>query len=259
MSNDHERLKMTRLQGLRPEQSANSPQRLNAVRDLFNRSAPFYDQVNEVFSLRSGAWYRRFCLRRAGLRPGAQVVDIGVGTGLLAREALSLTGDPRSVIGIDISEAMLAIAHKNLGIPLVQCAAEALPLKPAIADFVTMGYALRHVADLEVVLREACRILQPGGRIVLLEVGAPRFWINRMLATAYVGGLLPLLSLLLTRKRGARTLMRYHWDTIANIMPREAIVRVMTESGFSRVKCESYFDLFQCYVGDKPSAAQPNA
>jgi hypothetical protein len=46
--------------------------------------------------------------------------------------------------------------------------------------------------------------------------------------------------------------MRYHWETIANYMPRDAILRMMTESGFSRVKCQSYFDLFQHYSGDKP-------
>jgi demethylmenaquinone methyltransferase/2-methoxy-6-polyprenyl-1,4-benzoquinol methylase len=258
MSNDHEPLNAARPPGPDAAGVADHPQLHNAVRALFNRSAPYYDGVNKVFSLGSGAWYRRFCLRRAGLRPGVQVVDIGVGTGLLAREALTLTGDRRSVIGVDVSEAMLAIAQANLGIPLIQGAAEALPLAAAIADFVTMGYALRHVADLEVALREALRILQPGGRIVLLEVGAPRFRINRLLASAYVGGLLPVLSLLLTGKRGARTLMRYHWETIANIMPREAIMRVITEAGFGGVKCESYFDLFQCYIGEKPSPARPN-
>jgi len=259
MSNDRECVTTTRLKEPGVANYADQPQRQNAMRDLFNRAAPYYDRVNTVFSLGSGAWYRRFCLRRAGLRPGVQVVDIGVGTGLLAREALTLTGDRHLVIGVDVSEAMLAIARTNLGIPLIQGAAEALPLAPAIADFVTMGYALRHVANLGVALREAFRILRPGGRIVLLEVGAPRFWINRMLASAYVGGLLPLFSLLLTRKRGARTLMRYHWETIANIMPREAIMQIMTESGFGAVKCESYFDLFQCYTGEKPSAARPNA
>lgn len=177
-----------------------------------------------------------------------QVVDIAVGTGLLAREACTLTGDRCAVVGIDISEAMLAIAQEKFGISLIQGAAEALPLAPAIADFVTMGYALRHVADIEMAFREAIRILRPGGTIVLLEISAPRRRLNRVLASAYIGGILPLLSLLMTR---ARALMRYHWETIANYMPPDAVMRVMIESGFRDVECANHFDLFQHYTGRK--------
>jgi demethylmenaquinone methyltransferase/2-methoxy-6-polyprenyl-1,4-benzoquinol methylase len=180
-----------------------------------------------------------------------RVVDIAVGTGLLAREAVTLTGDRNAVIGVDVSEAMLAIAQKTLGIGLIQAAAEALPLAAGIADFVTMGYALRHVADLEASFHEAMRILRPGGTILLIEISAPARRLTRVLASAYIGGLLPILSLLMTRDRRARALMRYHWETIATYMPPSAIVRVMTESGFQNVACTNYVDLFQHYIGKK--------
>jgi demethylmenaquinone methyltransferase/2-methoxy-6-polyprenyl-1,4-benzoquinol methylase len=252
MSNDPERSAAAGAHALAEGYYADPAGRRSAARDLFNQSAQYYDWVNRLFSLGSGAWYRRFCLRRAGVRPGVKLADIAVGTGLLAREAVALTGDRAAVIGIDISEAMLAIAVKNLGIPLIQATAEAIPLAAGTMDFVTMGYALRHVADLEMALAEAIRILRPGGVIVLLEVGAPRYRLNRILAAAYIGGVLPLLSLLMTRKRAARKLMRYHWETIANYMPREAVMRAMKESGFDRVTCQSYFDLFQHYGGVKP-------
>jgi demethylmenaquinone methyltransferase/2-methoxy-6-polyprenyl-1,4-benzoquinol methylase len=252
MSNDPERANAAGTHALAENYYADPAGRQSAARDLFNKSAAYYDWVNRLFSLGSGAWYRRFCLRRAGVRPGVKLVDIAVGTGLLAREAIALTGDRTAVIGIDISEAMLAIARKNLGIPLIQGTAEAIPLASATVDFVTMGYALRHVADLRLALGEAIRILRPGGIIVLLEVGAPRYRVNRILASAYIGGILPLLSLLMTRQPAARRLMRYHWKTIANYMPREAVMRVIKDSGFDHVTCQSYFDLFQHYGGMKP-------
>jgi demethylmenaquinone methyltransferase/2-methoxy-6-polyprenyl-1,4-benzoquinol methylase len=178
-------------------------------------------------------------------------VDVAVGTGLLAREALAITGDRHAVIGVDVSEAMLAIARKRLGIALVQGVAEALPLADEIADFVTMGYALRHVADLEAAFREAIRVLRPGGTVVLLEISAPRNKLGRVLASAYIGGVVPLLSLLTTRDRGARTLMRYHWETIVNYVPPEVVMRAMGDSGFRGVDCWSELDLFRCYIGRK--------
>ncbi len=251
MANNSERLDAEQSRALVALYYADPLRRLPFVRDLFNRTAEHYDSVNRLFSLGSGAWYRRTCLRRAGLRPGHEVVDVAVGTGLLAREAVAITGDCQSVIGVDVSEAMLAAARRNLGIPLIQGAAEALPLASAVADFVTMGYALRHVADLEAAFREAIRVLRPGGTIVLLEMRAPRKRMSHMLAAAYIGGIMPLLSLLVTRDSRARTLMRYHWDTIVNSVPPEAVMRTMVDSGFLGVNCWSEFDLFCCYFGRK--------
>jgi len=71
---------------------ANRAQRLSFVRDMFNRTARHDDCANRLFSLGSGAWYRRACLRWAGLRPGMQIHDVAVGTGLLAREMIAITG-----------------------------------------------------------------------------------------------------------------------------------------------------------------------
>jgi len=228
--------------------------RMPLMRELFNRSARHYDAVNRLVSLGTGTWYRRFCLRRSGLRPGMQVVDIATGTGLLAREALSLTRSPGLVIGVDVSEAMLAINQRNLGIPLIQAAAEALPLAPGIADFVTMGYALRHIADLQAAFAEALRILRPGGVVVLLEISAPRNKFLRALASGFIGTVVPGLSGLMQRDTRARALVQYHWKTILSYMPPDVVLRAMKESGFERVTCKSYLDLFHHYTGHKPQS-----
>ncbi|WP_238940671.1 class I SAM-dependent methyltransferase, partial [Pseudoroseomonas ludipueritiae] len=78
------------------------------VRRLFDDTAVHYDRINSVFSLGTGAWYRRHALKRAGLKPGARVLDVACGTGLVTREALRLAGPGGTVLGLDPSAGMLA-------------------------------------------------------------------------------------------------------------------------------------------------------
>lgn len=243
---------LTRSQVLIAGYYADPVNRLSFARDLFNRTARHYDPVNRLFSLGSGAWYRRTCLRQAGLQPGLRVVDVAVGTGLLAREAIRITGDRQAVIGIDVSEKMLWIAREKLGIPLIQGAAEALPITDKVADLVTIGYAVRHVADLEAMLSECLRVLRPNGTVMLLEITVPRRRFGRVLAAVYIGAIVPFLSLLTTGDPRARELMRYHWETIVKCVPPEVIMGAMRDAGFQDVQCRAELGLFGCYLARKP-------
>lgn len=234
-----------------PEFYAERAQRVPFVRDLFNRTAPHYDAINQMFSLGSGARYRRECLLRCGLRPGARLIDVATGTGLLAQEAVSITGSRRNVIGIDLSEGMLAVAREKLGIALIQGTAEALPLADGIADFVTMGYALRHVSDLVATFREFHRVLRDGGTVLLLEIGRPSRWLSRVMASAYLGGVVPLLSRWTTGQAQAQALMQYYWATIENCVAPEVVLQSMRDSGFHDARCSVGLDLFRCYAGRK--------
>ena len=132
------------------------------VRGLFDRTAGDYDRIERAMALGSGSWYRRRTLARAGLRPGMRVLDIGTGTGLTAREAARLAG-AAAVIGVDPSAGMMEHAKVPAGVRLLRGTAEEIPSPASSADFVSMGYALRHVGDLSSALREFVRVLVPGG------------------------------------------------------------------------------------------------
>lgn len=225
--------------------------RAASMRELFNGTARYYDIVNRWFSLGTGAWYRRTSLKSAGLKPHHRLVDIAVGTGLVAREALAIIGDRNAVIGVDLSEAMLAVARRKLDIPLVQGVAEALPIAGGSMDFVTMGYALRHLANLEAAFSEAYRVLRPGGTLLLLEIGTPQKKLPRTLAKIYIGGAVPLLSIMRTGDRRAYQLMRYHWKTIVASVPPEGVVNAMQRAGFCDIECRIELDVFQAYRGRK--------
>src|SRR2546422_552069 len=122
--------------------------RAHFVSDLFDHSARDYNWISSALSLGSDRSYRRYALRRAGLRPGMRMLDVATGTGLVARAALDLGVSPSDVTGLDPSPGMLAENQRRRPNQLVQGFGETLPFQDAIFDFVTMGYALRHAEDL---------------------------------------------------------------------------------------------------------------
>ncbi len=220
--------------------------RAGFVRDLFNGTASSYDGINRVMSFGSGAWYRRQCLLRAGLTPGMRMLDVAVGTGLVAREALRILGRPEDVVGLDLSEGMLGVARRALPIPLVQARAEALPLADGSLDFISMGYALRHVTDLVTLFAEFGRVLRPGGRVLLLELGRPEGRVGHAVAKTWLGGVVPAVSGLFGAR--SRTLMQYYWDTIEACVPPAEILRCLGEAGLVEPSCRTEFGLFRSYT-----------
>lgn len=221
------------------------------VRHLFDRAAPHYDLINRLFSIGMGDWYRRRSLQRAGLRPGMRVLDAAIGTGAIARQALAIQGENPDVIGLDVSEGMLAQARRDLAIPLVLGRIEQLPIADNSVDFYTVGYALRHVADLGSMFGECRRILRPGGTLLVLEIGAPKGFIYRLIVTFYLSQIVPRLSSLVCGTREAGKLMRYYWDTIINCVPEFVILQSMSEAGLAEPRCTIEFGLFRVYVGRK--------
>ena len=172
---------------------AHEAERQGWVRELFDRTAGDYDRIERIMSFGSGSWYRRVALRQAGLQPGMRVLDIGVGTGLLARQAARLVGETGHVTGIDPSTGMIRSARVPAGVELLLGSAESIPAAASTADFLCMGYALRHIADMPTALREFLRVLIPGGRICLLEITRPRGRVPHALLKAYMRGVVPLL------------------------------------------------------------------
>ena len=149
-------------------------QRRGFVRGMFDRGSRHYTWINNVMSLGSGVWYRRDALRRAGLQPGMTVLDVCVGTGQVARAALGVVGEAGGVVALDASLGMLVEARQNISVPLIQGYVEDIPMTSDSADFITMGYALRHVSDFESAFAEFFRVLRPGGTLLLIEFAKPR-------------------------------------------------------------------------------------
>jgi demethylmenaquinone methyltransferase/2-methoxy-6-polyprenyl-1,4-benzoquinol methylase len=180
-----------------------------------------------------------------------QCIDVAVGTGLVAREAVKLVGDPRAVVGLDASPGMLAQAAKVLPIRLVVGRAEALPFPSQSFDFLSMGYALRHVGDVAETMREYFRVLRPGGRLCVLEITRPARRIPLAMVRCYMKGVVPLLSRLTAGGERQRLLWEYYWDTINACVPPAKITAAMAGAGFVDVRRHVELGIFSEYTGRK--------
>jgi|ERR1022692_565440 demethylmenaquinone methyltransferase/2-methoxy-6-polyprenyl-1,4-benzoquinol methylase len=235
------------------EYYASEADRAPWVRRLFDRTAGDYDRVEHAMALGTGSWYRGRALRRAGLAAGMRVLDIGVGTGLTACEAVRIVGAAELVIGIDPSAGMVECAKVPAGLVLKLGTAESIPAAAGSADFLSMGYALRHIGDLSAALAEFMRVLVPGGRICLLEITKPQGRIAQALLRTYMRGIVPLLARGLARHRDTPQLMRYYWDTIEACAPPERILAEMRACGFDAVNRHVEAGIFSEYCARKPS------
>jgi demethylmenaquinone methyltransferase/2-methoxy-6-polyprenyl-1,4-benzoquinol methylase len=220
---------------------------------LFDRTAADYDRVERAMAFGSGPWYRRRALARAGLVPGMRVLDVGTGTGLTAREAAMLVGSAGEVIGVDPSAGMMARANVPAGVRLLRGTAEEIPAAASSADFISMGYALRHVGDLSLAFREFLRVLVPGGRVCLLEITVPDGWASRAALKIYMRGVVPLMARFMAAHRDTPELMRYYWDTIEACAHSSLILEAMTEAGFVDVHRHRDLGIFSEYCARKPA------
>jgi demethylmenaquinone methyltransferase/2-methoxy-6-polyprenyl-1,4-benzoquinol methylase len=217
------------------------------VRDIFNRTAADYDRIEAAMSVGSGARYRYQALLRAGLRAGGRVLDVGTGTGLVAKQALRIVGERGSVVGVDPGIGMLRAGHFPIGIHTVAGLGERLPFSAARFDFVSMGYALRHVADIAALFGECHRVLEPNGTLCVLEITRPASRAASAVLKVYLGKMVPLLSRALGQHPDTATLMRYYWDTIETCIAPVDIIKALQSAGFTTVQRHVKFGIFSEY------------
>jgi demethylmenaquinone methyltransferase/2-methoxy-6-polyprenyl-1,4-benzoquinol methylase len=197
-----------------------------AVREMFDAIAPRYDLVNRVMTFRLDVRWRKRTVRELALSPGSIVLDLASGTGDLCIDLCKAGHRP---ISVDLSFGMLAADHS--GAPRVQADILRLPAPDASVDGVTCGFALRNLTDLGVFFDELARVVRPGGRIALLDVGIPRnrfiHWGNDI----YFGKVVPKIGALLSN--GAA--YRYLPKSVAYLPAPGEMVSMLEQAGFRRV------------------------
>ena len=226
-------------------------QRRIVTRAMFDQAAGGYDRAERITALGSGAWYRRDVLRRNGLRKGMTLLDVAAGTGLVANEGQRLIGPAGRLLALDPSPGMLAELRKKLNVETIEAYAESIPLPDNHVDFVSMGYALRHVGDLDLAFSEYQRVLRPGGRVCIMEISRPQSRFGQWLLRAYIGGVVPFLARLAGSHADVEQLWKYYGETIEVAIDSASIQDAMRRAGLVEVECVVTFGVFREYLGRK--------
>ncbi len=198
------------------------------VRSMFDTIAPRYDLVNRLMTFGLDASWRRKTVALLGLSPNSAVLDVGCGTGDLAR---NLRRQGHRSTGVDLSLGMLRAARAG-GAPLVQADAASIPIRDATFDGVVSGFAVRNFADLAGVMCELGRVLRPGGRLALLEVGEPHNGLLRFGDQIWFTHVVPRLGALLSDAAAYRYLPR----SVAYLPSFSEFESLLGDAGFTDVR-----------------------
>ncbi|MGE0385095.1 MAG: class I SAM-dependent methyltransferase [Gammaproteobacteria bacterium] len=143
---------------------------------VFGSVAGRYDLMNDLMSLGVHRLWKRFAVARLNLRRGEKVLDLAAGTGDLTRLAADAVGPTGRVVACDPNASMLAIGRDRsidagflAEVGHVRAAGENLPFAGSAFDAVTIAFGLRNFTDKRAGLEEMCRVLRPGGRVMVLE------------------------------------------------------------------------------------------
>lgn len=206
------------------------------VAGVFHSVASSYDVMNDLMSLGIHRLWKRFTIELSAARPGHVVLDIAGGTGDLAKQFSRIVGETGRVVLADINESMLRVGRDRLidqgivgNMEFVQANAECLPFPDNTFDCITIAFGLRNVTDKDAALRSMCRVLKPGGRLLVLEFSKTK---NPLLTKAYdvySFSLLPIMGKLVA---GDSESYRYLAESIRMHPDQETLEGMMKEAGF---------------------------
>ena len=206
------------------EQLPEGEEKVQAVRQMFDTIAPRYDMVNRIMTFRLDVRWRKKAVKRLALPAGSTVIDLAAGTGDLCIDLAKAGMRP---ISFDLSYGMLAADRS--GSPRVQADILRLPLPDGSVDGATCGFALRNLLELPAFFAELARVVRPGGRIALLDVGVPHNPVIRWGNNIYFGKVVPMIGGLLSD--GAA--YRYLPKSVAYLPPRAELVQLLRDAGFA--------------------------
>jgi demethylmenaquinone methyltransferase / 2-methoxy-6-polyprenyl-1,4-benzoquinol methylase len=201
---------------------------------MFDRIARRYDLANHVLSFGQDFFWRRRAAEIVAEWNPACVLDLATGSGDLAL-ALQHKIPRAQIVGLDFSNAMLALARGKGVRHLIVGDATQLPLAEQSFDAVTVAFGLRNVRDWAAALREMRRVLTSAGHLLVLDFSLPPKPILHFLYRFYLRRILPFASAIITREKEA---YQYLGSSIENFPSGRAMCDLIETSGFQNAAVE---------------------
>ena len=217
-------------------QSVEEAEKARHVRSVFDSVASRYDIMNDVLSMGLHRVWKAYTVGVAAIQPGMRVLDIAGGTGDLARAFAARVGEQGCVVLTDINEAMLRTGRDRLldegkVIPTAACDAEHMPFPDGSFDLASVAFGLRNMTHKEAALAEMCRVLRPGGRLLVLEFSRPAPLLQKPY-DFYSFKLMPLLGKLIAKDADS---YRYLAESIRMHPDQATLKGLMKDAGFGHV------------------------
>ena len=225
------------------------------VREMFDNIAPKYDLLNHTLSVNIDRIWRRRVVNEVRRAKPRRILDVATGTGDLAIALARRIRDVQ-VRGVDLSEAMLAVARRKVEargldnrIVLERGDAEHLDVADASVDAATVAFGVRNFGDLAAGLRELARTIKPGGKVVILEFSRPRNRVFRALYEFYSYKILPRIGGLVSRDKRA---YEYLPASVGEFPAPAVFLEMMEKAGFRNCRARSQsFGIAQIYIGER--------
>lgn len=208
------------------------------VAEMFNNISKRYDFLNHFLSLGIDKIWRRNAVRTLRSSNPKLVLDIATGTGDFALALLRLK--PEKIIGVDISDGMLAVGRKKMiakkvdkTIELMSGDSEKLAFDDNTFDALTVGFGVRNYQDLETGLSEMLRVLKPGAKAVILEFSKPKRFPIKQLFAFYAKAIIPFFGKKISKDERAYA---YLPESVAAFPEGEDFMNIMRKVGYHDVK-----------------------
>lgn len=205
-----------------------------SLKEMFDSISGRYDLMNRLITFGQLQSWRRYLVDMAALPPGGRLLDVGIGTGGIACEALRRCPGLK-VTGVDLSFKMMQVGRNSPGGGRASwCRSDALrlPFPDATFDAATSGYLIRNVGSVLEAFKEQMRVVRPGGRVVCLETTPPARSLLRPLVLLYLKVVIPLLGQFIARNRAAYS---YLPESTRAFMAPDDLAATMSSGGLEQV------------------------